>query len=1071
QLMARVEKILGSVSLSTLFQSPTIEGIAENLQKQRSKHASLKPLAVQGSNQPKVPDIQHKRKAAQPAPLSFSQQRLWFIDRFLPGRSLYNIPIAFRLRGSLDIPCLQRSLEAVVQRHEVLRTTIGDVDGEPFQVVTQDWSLELAVRDLTTRPESLRDDEASNLVSEEALRPFDLGRDLMLRATLLKLAEGNHILLLVMHHIVSDGWSLSILMRELSHYYQRYRVGKEGNLEELPIQYADYAVWQRKWLQGETLEKQLSYWRQNLAGAPGALELPTDRPRPAIQTFHGAYERTQLPPRLVQNLKVFCSREKVTLFMTLLAAFQVLLSRYADRDDIVVGSPIAGRGRQETEDLIGFFVNTLVLRTDLSGDPTFRELLGRVREVALGAYAHQDVPFERLVDELQAERDLSHHSLVQVMFVLQNAPQGKMALSGLDISPFRIRGNQAKFDLTLSVAEVESGMTVALGFSTDLFETFTIQQMLAHFRLLLESVVEHPERRLSRVDFLTEEERIQFKQWNETEREYPRERCLAELFEEQARGRAEAVALVCEERELTYGELNRRANQLGHYLKQRGVGPEVRVGICLNRSVEMVVGLLGILKAGGTYVPLDRAYPGERLNYMIQDAGIRMLLTQQQGLESSTIGDGLEAICLDRDWHLVSRESEANLRQCGTAETLAYLMYTSGSTGQPKGVGIPHRAVSRLVLETNYARFGKEEVFLQMAPTSFDASTFELWGALLHGSRCVLYPEGLPNLKTLGDLIRHHQVTTLWLTASLFNTVIDDAPEILRPVRQLLIGGEALSVTHVRRAKEQLPDTQIINGYGPTENTTFTCCHPIPKELDESRSIPIGTPIANTQVYLLDRYLNPVPVGVVGELYAGGEGLARGYWFRPDLTAERFVPNPFGQTEGERLYQSGDLARYLPDGSIEFIGRTDHQVKIRGFRIELGEIESVLSQHPAVREAVVVAREDTPGKQSLVAYVVGLGDSSCDAGELRSFLRNKLPDYMVPSAYVFLEALPLTPNGKLNRRALPAVSGERKHSEDYLGPRNELETSLVGIWEELLKTRPIGVRDNFFELGGHSLLA
>ena len=498
----------------------------------------------------------------------------------------------------------------------------------------------------------------------------------------------------------------------------------------------------------------------------------------------------------------------------------------------------------------------------------------------------------------------------------------------------------------------------------------------------------------------------------------------------------------------------------------------IRVGICMNRSVAMVVGLLGILKAGGTYVPLDRTYPGERLNYMIQDAGMTVLLTEQQILESSKIGDGLEAICLDRDWSLISRESEANLPHWGTTETLAYLMYTSGSTGQPKGVGIPRRAVSRLVLETNYARFGKEEVFLQMAPTSFDASTFELWGALLHGSRCVLYPGGASELKTLGEVIKHNQVTTLWLTASLFNTVIDDAPEILRPIRQLLIGGEALSVTHVRQAHEQLPDTQIINGYGPTENTTFTCCHTIPKVLDESRSIPIGTAITNTQVYLLDRYLNPVPVGVVGELYTGGEGLARGYWRRPDLTAERFVPNPFGQTGGERLYRTGDLARYLPDGNIEFIGRADNQVKIRGFRIELGEIEAAIKQHEAVRDAVVVVRQDEEGEKRLVAYVVLRSPNAGSSDTIREFLRVKLPDYMIPSSFVMLENLPLTANGKINYQALRTASDSNRRDEaGYVGGRDEVERKLVRIWEELLGVKPIGVKDNFFDLGGHSLLA
>jgi aspartate racemase len=948
------------------------------------------------------------------------------------------------------------------------------------QVIAESCSIDLPVADLRSLSDVVRNTEAHRLLVEAARRPFDLSRDLVLRAFLLRLGDREHILLLVTHHIASDGWSNGILWRELGNLYEAFSRGDPDPLPELPIQYADYATWQRQWLQGEALKTQLSYWRNQLDGVP-ALQLPTDRPRPALQSFRGAKQSLVLPVDLSEGLKNLSRREGVTLFMTLLAAFQTLLHRYTGQDDIVVGSPIAGRIRPEIEGLIGFFVNTLVQRTDLSGNPSFRELLGRVREVVLGAYAHQDLPFEKLVEELQPERNLSGSPLFQVVFALQNVPRQAVELPALMVSPLELEIGTAKFDLYLAMHEWPEGLRAVLEYNSDLFDDATIRRMLGHFKNLIKALVADPDGCVSDFPLLTEAERRQLlAEWNDTKRDYPRDKSVHQLFEDQVELTPDAVALVLpsgssehgEDRQLTYRELNRKANQLAHYLRKLGVGPDRIVGVCMDRSLEMVIGLLGVLKAGGGYLPLDPVYPKERLTFMLQDSRVSVLLTQQSLLENLRKTDA-RVVCLDTDWKKIVHESAENSQSGATADNLAYVIYTSGSTGTPKGIEVLHRGISRLLLGVEYVRLDANQAFLHLAPTSFDASTFEIWGALLHGAKCVLLPGNFVSPSELGEVIHKHGISTLWLTASLYNAVIDQAPEALSGVRQLLIGGEALSVSHVRKGLSLLRETQIINGYGPTEGTTFTCCYPIPRQPDASTtSIPIGRPIANTEVYLLDPRLSPVPIGVAGELYIGGEGLARGYLNRPDLTAEKFIAHPFSSEPGARLYKTGDLARYLPDGNIEFFGRTDHQVKIRGFRIELGEIETLLGQHSAVRETVVMAREDVLGEKRLVAYVVPDQDPHPTTTQLRSFLKEKLPDYMVPSAFMFLDTLPLTPNGKVDRRALPAPDQTKPELQKaFMAPRDTLELQLTKIWEDLLRIKPIGLRDNFFELGGHSLLA
>ncbi len=1012
-----------------------------------------------------------RRETMGACPLSFGQQRLWFLDQVQHSPALYNVSRALRVRGPLDLNALKAALDGIVARHEVLRTTFTALDGVPMQVIGEAKTVDLPVVDLTSLKSEGKEETLSRRLSEEAQRPFDLSSDLMLRAVLVQLERHDQVLLLVTHHIASDAWSMGILLRELAALYTTSFSGTPSHLPEVPVQYADFALWQRQWLQGDVLEEQLSYWMQQLRNGIPVLDLPTARSRPPSQGHRGGRQSLLLPAALLDGLKGLSRREGVTLFMTLLAAFQTLLHRYTGQGAIAVGTPIAGRRLLETENLVGFFVNTLVMRANLGGNLSFRELLAQVKETALGAYAHQDLPFEKLVEELRPDRDPSRNPFVQVVFQLKNVPRQPTEILGLEISEIELDAGPAKFDLSMETVERADGLLCSAEYDNDIFDESTIRRMLGHYRVLLEGVVSNPGQRLSELPLLTEEERHRLLvEWNDTKREYPRDRCIHELFEHQVDQRPNTIALALGEERLTYASSDARANQLARYLRRLGVGRGDVVGLYAERSFETVIAMLAILKAGGAYMPLDPTYPRERLALMVEDSRAKVLLTQERLLQRLPVGDAT-VTCLDTEWE-IAEESVERLENCNAPLDPAYVMYTSGSTGTPKGVVVPHRAVLRLVFGTDYAQLDAQQTILQLAPVTFDASTLEIWGSLLHGGRCVLFPGRVPTPEQLEQVIQEQGITALWLTASLFNSIIDSKPEALSGVRQLLTGGEALSVSHVRQALAQLPSTLLVNGYGPTESTTFACCYRIPRKLDPNPgSIPIGKPIDNTKTYILDDHLQPVPIGIRGELYIGGDGLAIGYLNSPELTAERFIPNPFSDDPGARLFKTGDLARYLPDGNIEFLGRIDHQVKIRGFRIELGEIEAVLAQHPKVKEVVVAAREDTPGDKRLVGYVVPHQGQQSETGGLRSYLSEKLPEYMVPSAFVLLDSLPLTPNGKVDRDALPVPQCGREDSSSYVPPRTPIEEQLAGIWGDILGIDRVGINDNFFELGGHSLLA
>jgi amino acid adenylation domain-containing protein len=1029
--------------------------------------------AAGGVPLPAAPPIIALPREGNKSPLSFAQQRLWLFDQLALHPSVYNIPITYRIRGPLNVKALGQSLNEIIRRHEVLRTIFVSEDGQPVQVVSPGLSLAIADIDLRRHPVAERENSYQQLALREAQQPFDLSTGPLLRANLLRLDEEEYVLLLTTHHIIADGWSIRVFIRELGTLYESYAAGKPSPLPELPIQYADFAAWQREWLSDELLETQLAYWRRQLGGGLPVLELPSDRPRPAVQSFRGARQRLIIPAPVTEALKELSRRSGVTLFMTLLAAFKVLLMRYSAATDIVVGTPIANRTRLETESLIGFFVNTLVLRTDLSGDPSFSELLRRVREMSLAAYEHQEVPFEKVVEALEPDRSLSHTPLFQVMFALQNTPRQEMRLSQLTLTEESFDTEHAKFDLTLVVEETGGGLHANFNYSTDLFDAQSIRRMAGHYGQLLESIVKQAERPISRLPLLSEEERDEvLKRWNQTNREYPRAQCVHELFAEQAAQRPEAVAVEQEGAQLSYRELNERANQLAHHLRGLGVGRESRVGLLMERSLEMVIGIVGILKAGGAYVPLDREYPAQRLRWMVEDSGAEVLVTQG-GLGEVVGGvEGLRVVSVDSEKEEIRRQSREQVWSGVSAENLAYVIYTSGSTGVPKGVSVTHRSIVRLVKGTDYAEFGPDEIFLQLAPISFDASTFEIWGSLLNGARLVMMKPGPPTLEALGKALKRHQVTTLWLTAGLFHLMVEERLEDLGGVKQLLAGGDVLPVNSVRKALSALGEGCLINGYGPTENTTFTCCYRMTSGTEIGATVPIGRPVANTKVYVLDEEMRPVAVGLTGELYIEGDGLARGYWRRPDLTAEKFVPHPFSAQAGARLYRTGDLVRHLADGRLEFIGRDDQQVKIRGFRIELGEIETALGSHRAVRDCVVTAHKNASGQKSLVAYVVVRQQPSSITGELRSFLSEKLPDYMVPSTFLVLDALPLTPNGKVDRQALPAPDAMPSPSESqYVVARTPVEQIVAEMWGEVLGLKQVGAEDNFFELGGHSLLA
>ncbi len=1011
------------------------------------------------------------------APLSFAQSRLWFLDRLDPGSAAYNMPLAVRLTGDLDLVALAASLDAIARRHETLRTTFETEQGEPLQVISTEGGLPLPVVDLAALPVHRREAESEFLARAAARRPFDLACGPLARCLLIRWTPEDHILVAVMHHIIGDGWSLGVLVRELGELYAAFREGRPAALPPLPVQYADFAVWQNRWLEREA-DALLGWWRQELEGAPQVLDLPADRPRPPVQTFRGAEERHALPADLAAVLRELGRREGTTQFMVLLAAFHVLLGRWSGQRDLLVGAPVANRTRAKTEPLIGFFVNTLVHRGRLGEAPSFRELLARVRTSALGAFAHQDLPFERLVEELCVERCRSRTPLYQVLFALQNAPAAPLRLPGLTLQEIPLATGTARTDLVLSLAEAtDGGLFSAWEHNIDLFDDATIRRLARSFTVLLEGIAADPGTPVTALPVMAYEERHQvLVDWNRTAAAYPRQASLGDLFVEQACRMPTAVALVSDEGETTWGELERRSARVARHLLSLGVQAEERVGLIAGRSPDLIAALLGIVRAGGAYLPLDPSHPPERLSWMLEDASARRLLADRR--LPAGLPPGLDLLSLDDA--LAPGEPDVPLPAV-PAEALAYVMYTSGSTGTPKGVAVTHRNVVRLVRGSDFADLGPEQVWLQAAPPSFDASTLEIWAPLLNGGRLALPPAGRTSLDDLARAIDRHGVTSLWLTAGLFHQMVDERLQALRPLRQLLAGGDIVSPDHARRLLAALPGLALIDGYGPTEGTTFTCCHRVTGAEPIGSPVPIGRPIANARVFVLDDDLQPVPIGVAGELYAGGDGLARGYLGRPDLTAERFVPDPFGdqtdrtnQTDrsdrGGRLYRTGDLARWLPSGEIELLGRLDGQVKIRGFRVETGEVEAVLARHPAVRQAAVAARGEVGGK-TLAAYLTLTTPLSPPLADLQAFLRERLPEPMIPAAWVVMDELPLTPNGKVDRRVLPAPEMMRERGDRRAEPRTPLERDILAVCSEILGVEEIGLADNFFDLGGHSLLA
>ncbi|HEX7242003.1 MAG TPA: amino acid adenylation domain-containing protein, partial [Longimicrobiaceae bacterium] len=1059
QVVSRVRRTLGvELPLRALFEAPTVAELAGRVE-------ALRQVGAADAAPPLVPGPRDR-----PLPLSFAQQRLWLVDRMEPGSPAYNLPFTLRLRGALDEAALGRSLDALVRRHESLRTGFAEVDGEPVQVIRPAGDAVLATVDLRGLPCPER--EAVRLAGEEAASPFDLSRGPLLRARLLRLRDEDHVLCFTLHHVVSDGWSMDVLVRDVSALYG----GRGDSLPELPVQYADYAVWQRRWLEGGVLEAQLGWWKARLAGAPPLLEIPTDRPRGAAKDARAGRLAFALPAELSRELRALSRREGATLFMTLLAGWQVLLGRYAGQDDVVVGSPVAGRTREELEGLIGFFVNMLPLRGELGGGPTWRELLGRVREGALGAYAHQDLPFERLVEELATERSLTHTPLFQVVFALQRAgsPDERLSLGPVALEPFAAESTVAKFELDLAVLEEdgEEALTGVVVYRDALFGAETVERMVRHLEVVLEAMVADPARRVSDVSLLVGAERVQvLEAWNATAADFPRG-CVHELFAAQAARTPDAPAVVSHDGTLTYAELERRANGLAHVLRTLGAGADARVALLLRRGVDAVVGVLAVLKAGAAYVPLDPGHPDERLRFMLQDVGAAAVVTDST-LAGRIAGFAGAVVRMGADARTIAGGPELAPASGAGPHTLACVIYTSGSTGAPKGVLIEHRGLSNYLAWFDREVLGAGGFAIPLVSRlSFDAHVRQLFPPLLRGEPVRVLPEEtVTDPRALLEAISGYEHASFGGVPSLWSAMLElvRAGEAPKPagLRAVLLGGEALPAELAGRTFALFPGVALWNHYGPTEATVNTTV----ARLRAGERIRIGRPIANARVYLLDGEGNPVPVGVPGELYVGGAGVSRGYLGRPELTAERYLPDPFRGEAGARMYRSGDRVRWSAEGELEYVGRVDRQVKVRGFRIEPGEVEAVLERHPAVREAVVALREEAPGSPRLVGYVVAGAGAPPTSGELRSYLEERLPEHMVPGAFVVLEALPLTPNGKVDLRALPAPEVAGAGDERRYLPGTPTEELLCGIWAEVLGVERVGVEEDFFELGGHSLLA
>ncbi|MFW6357750.1 MAG: condensation domain-containing protein [Chroococcales cyanobacterium] len=1059
------------------------------------------------------------RKTSDSLPLSVAQERLWLLHQLQPDIPLYNESSLFRLHGKLNITVLEKSISTLIERHESLRSHFTLQGEKPIQVIDSPQPFKLSIINLETIPES----QHNEIIQTQASLPFDLSQGYLLRGILFQINPKESILLFIMHHIISDGWSWKIFYQELATLYTAYLKEESPTLPQLPIQYADFALWQREWLESETIQTQLNYWKTRLADIPPILNLPTDSPRPAIQRFRGAREPVILSQQLSDAIQSLSQQLGVTPFMTLLAAFKTLLYRYTAQTDIAIGIPVANRNRQEIEGLIGCFINTLVLRSQLSGEISFQDFLKQIRETTLAAYANADIPFEQLVKELQPERVMSHTPLFQAMLVYQDAPSQGLTLPNVTIQPLVPDNGISKFDLTLFLENTTQGLMGALEYNTDIFKSTTIQRLLGHFQTLLEAIVKNPNQSLATLPLLTPSESERFQAWNATQVDYPSDCCLHTLIEAQVEKTPDAIAVVydnpavetrhgaslplpTDDASVRYAELNAKANQLAHYLQELGVKPDGLVGVCLDRSLEMIIALLGILKAGGAYVPLDPTYPPQRLAFMVKDAQVPIILTQQKWLDTLPESTA-NVICLDSDWDKICSASSENPNSSVTAENLAYTIYTSGSTGNPKGAMNTHQAiVNRLLWMRDAYGVGECDRILQKTPFSFDVSVWEFFLPLISGGTLVVArPEGHKDAVYLRNAIARHGITMLHFVPSMLQVFLlttedtEDAEEfILNSVneggekedqlvsllfsplplgegpgvrgfnlKRVICSGEALSVDLQNRFFEDFPGVELHNLYGPTEAAIDVTAWQCWRE-ENQYTVPIGKAIANIQLYILDSSLQQVPVGIPGELHIGGIGLARGYLHRPDLTAQKFIPNPFNPSQ--RLYKTGDLCRYRDDGVIEYLGRIDYQVKLRGFRIELGEIEAIISQFAEVREAVVILHQEEANNSYLVAYVVPQQEE-INLQALRQFLQEKLPDYMIPSLFMELEGLPLTSNGKVNRKALPSPNKNRLSEKGFVSPKTPIEAILANIWGRILGLTQVGIEDNFFELGGHSLLA
>jgi amino acid adenylation domain-containing protein len=1023
-------------------------------------------------------------------PASFAQQRLWFLDHLEPDTAAYNLPRAFRIVGPLEIEIFRRALQSVVQRHASLRTVFDSVNGECRQVILPDGEVSFSLIDLAGMPEAERKAKALLLVGEEGRKPFDLSEGPLLRCLLVRLGEREHVLLFVMHHIITDGWSISILFKEVTTCYAAFVRNETPALPELPIQYSDYAQWQRECVQGEVLTQQIGYWKERLASAQSVLELPTDHPRPQVAGWRGATEEICLDSGTLAKLKSLAQAENSTLFMVSMAVFQALLWRYTGQERILVGTPVAARKELEFENMIGLFVNTLVFRSDFETGLTFRELIRQVRASTLDAFTHQDVPFEKLVEVLVPQRSLDTHPLFQVMFTFQNIPKQVFEIPGLSIKEMAFEAGIAKFDLSAEVWE-DDRFHCQFEYRTDLFDPSTVRRMLGHFENLLQSALQKPDLRLAELPMMSAEERTQvLVEWNRTAADFPQDLTIPKAFEDQVERTPDATALLCEGERWTYRQLDKKANQLAHLLAKRKIATGSRVAIFLNRSAEMVIALLGILKAGAAYVPLDPAYPVERVRLMLGDAQVSGVVTV------SALKDGLpenvrEVIALDRfdqeqfdqvkfdqdefDRGVGENHFPAEFAAASTAASsdIAYVIYTSGSTGTPKGVQGRHRgSMNRFAWMWRKYPFQPGDVCCQKTSLTFVDSIWEIFGPLLAGvPSVILSRETVLDPELLLQTLAREHVTRIILVPSQLRALLEHAPNLGERVPELTMwscSGELLPVDVARRFRAAFPAAMLLNIYGSSEVAADATYHEIGEE-DFASVVPIGQPISNTQVYLVDEGMNLSPVGVRGEIYIGGAGVAHGYWNRPELTAERFVPNRLEPERGGRLYRTGDLGRWRSNGEIEYLGRVDTQIKLRGQRIELGEIESVLASHVAVREAVVAVRGEGE-QQKLAAYLVlQEAVAAPSAGELRRYLRAKLPEAMVPAGYWQIEKVPLLASGKVNRGGL---SGGKAlvDQEEWVGARTETEAQLAAIWRELLKVEKVGVEQNFFELGGHSLL-